>query len=545
MLAPNFATKLARNIGFCLALLTSVGVASCAAEAPERRSEGEPETHATATAAASVEAAPTESATPTEETAQAPATAAPPDEPWKEDLDGPRIGSIGFRTWVWNDAIRSKDREPIGALRVGTSVRLKSEKPIQGQGCNDLWYEIEPYGYVCADASTTRNFKSVYWKALASQRPKKGVPYPYRYAFSMGAPMYARVPTPDEQKSSEFDMGPTKVFHTLGKWSEGHERLISTDEKDFFKPDGPVPEFFHGNEGLPGSPWGANPAKARIIPAGSGFAYSRVFEASGRLWLMTPDLMLIPADRVWPYMESEYQGVELDDTHTLPLAWVRDQKGAPKYRRAGDVFEKTSETFPIRKPIYLTDNRVKVKKTTYCETVEGDWIADDDSVSIVEKMKALKHNIGADERWIEASILGGTMTAFIGLKPVYATMWSPGIGGVPVKGQDGRKFATTEVGIFPLEWKDAVETMSPDKGAPTVFWFADVPWIQYVHKAMALHVSYWHENFGYPMSAECLNVSARDGMWLFNFTLPKLPEGWGSVGAGKRNGPSTRINITP
>jgi hypothetical protein len=47
------------------------------------------------------------------------------------------------------------------------------------------------------------------------------------------------------------------------------------------------------------------------------------------------------------------------------------------------------------------------------------------------------------------------------------------------------------------------------------------------------------------MSAECLNTSARDGEWIFNFTLPKLPEGWGSVGAGRQNGPSTKINITP
>jgi hypothetical protein len=30
-----------------------------------------------------------------------------------------------------------------------------------------------------------------------------------------------------------------------------------------------------------------------------------------------------------------------------------------------------------------------------------------------------------------------------------------------------------------------------------------------------------------------------------NFTLPKLPEGWGSVGVGRPNGPSMKINITP
>jgi hypothetical protein len=62
---------------------------------------------------------------------------------------------------------------------------------------------------------------------------------------------------------------------------------------------------------------------------------------------------------------------------------------------------------------------------------------------------------------------------------------------------------------------------------------------------MAMHVAYWHDDFGYPMSAECLNTSAQDGEWIFNFTLPKLPDAWGSVGAGRQNGPSTKINITP
>jgi hypothetical protein len=60
-----------------------------------------------------------------------------------------------------------------------------------------------------------------------------------------------------------------------------------------------------------------------------------------------------------------------------------------------------------------------------------------------------------------------------------------------------------------------------------------------------MHVSFWHEDFGYPMSAECLNVSAEDGLWLFGFTRPSLPPGWGSVGAGRANGPSTKINIVP
>lgn len=58
-----------------------------------------------------------------------------------------------------------------------------------------------------------------------------------------------------------------------------------------------------------------------------------------------------------------------------------------------------------------------------------------------------------------------------------------------------------------------------------------------------MHVAYWHEDFGTPRSAECLNVSALDGEWLFDFTLPALPEGWGSVRPSKLMGPATKIVI--
>jgi hypothetical protein len=87
--------------------------------------------------------------------------------------------------------------------------------------------------------------------------------------------------------------------------------------------------------------------------------------------------------------------------------------------------------------------------------------------------------------------------------------------------------------------------MSPDPGAPTVFWFPDVPHIQYVHAPLALHVSYWHDNFGNLMSAECLNVSAADGRWLFDFTLPSLPPGWNSVRPHALTGASTKFRIVP
>ena len=165
-------------------------------------------------------------------------------------------------------------------------------------------------------------------------------------------------------------------------------------------------------------------------------------------------------------------------------------------------------------------------------------------VTVSWPRKKLPRAIKPGEKWIDARILPGTMTVYEGLRPIYVTMFSPGKGGLPVKGLDHTKYATTQTGYFRFEWKERVATMSNEKGEPKVLWFSDVPNIQYLRAPLAMHVAFWHEDFGNKKSAECLNVSPRDGRWLFQFTDPPLPKDWGAVRPGGGNGRSTPIMVT-
>ncbi len=49
----------------------------------------------------------------------------------------------------------------------------------------------------------------------------------------------------------------------------------------------------------------------------------------------------------------------------------------------------------------------------------------------------------------------------------------------------------------------------------------NVPYIMYFYKGYGLHGTYWHNNFGTPMSHGCVNLRTSDAEWLFN---------WASVG---------------
>jgi lipoprotein-anchoring transpeptidase ErfK/SrfK len=49
------------------------------------------------------------------------------------------------------------------------------------------------------------------------------------------------------------------------------------------------------------------------------------------------------------------------------------------------------------------------------------------------------------------------------------------------------------------------------------YYLPNVPYTMYFYKGYALHGTYWHSNFGTPMSHGCVNLSIPDAEWLFNF----------------------------
>ena len=53
------------------------------------------------------------------------------------------------------------------------------------------------------------------------------------------------------------------------------------------------------------------------------------------------------------------------------------------------------------------------------------------------------------------------------------------------------------------------------------YFLPDVPYVMYFYKGYGLHGTYWHSNFGTPMSHGCVNLATGDAAWLFN---------WASVG---------------
>jgi lipoprotein-anchoring transpeptidase ErfK/SrfK len=77
----------------------------------------------------------------------------------------------------------------------------------------------------------------------------------------------------------------------------------------------------------------------------------------------------------------------------------------------------------------------------------------------------------------------------------------------------------------------------------SAFELRDVPWIQYFDAGFALHGAYWHDVFGIPRSHGCVNLSPIDARYVFNWTEPKVPEGWHGVNVEPAFGTGTAIVI--
>jgi lipoprotein-anchoring transpeptidase ErfK/SrfK len=70
------------------------------------------------------------------------------------------------------------------------------------------------------------------------------------------------------------------------------------------------------------------------------------------------------------------------------------------------------------------------------------------------------------------------------------------------------------------EYKIYVKYTKANMHGPGYF-LPNVPYVMYFYKGYGLHGTYWHNNFGTPMSHGCINLRTDDAGWLFS---------WASVG---------------
>ncbi len=108
---------------------------------------------------------------------------------------------------------------------------------------------------------------------------------------------------------------------------------------------------------------------------------------------------------------------------------------------------------------------------------------------------------GGGAKWIDVDLSSQTVRAYQGNTVIRAMVVSTGIARYP-----------TPIGRFRIYAKyPSVHMSGPGYSLP------GVPHTMFFYRGYALHGTYWHSNFGTPMSHGCINLTRADAAWLYSW----------------------------
>jgi lipoprotein-anchoring transpeptidase ErfK/SrfK len=115
-------------------------------------------------------------------------------------------------------------------------------------------------------------------------------------------------------------------------------------------------------------------------------------------------------------------------------------------------------------------------------------------------------DVGESERWINVDLGQQLLVAYEGNTPVFQSYISSGLPQYP-----------TVTGQYRINRRYEIKDMD---GRPLGYdyYLEDVPFTMFFYKAYALHGTYWHGNYGTPMSHGCVNLPTPAAEWIFNWS---------------------------
>ena len=144
-----------------------------------------------------------------------------------------------------------------------------------------------------------------------------------------------------------------------------------------------------------------------------------------------------------------------------------------------------------------------------------------------------KRILGAssDQKWIEIDLSDQKMIAHQGESIFLESLVSTGLWG------------RTPSGEYRIWYKvRATKMEGGNRANNTYYYLPNVPYAMFFFGDYGIHGTYWHQNFGTPMSHGCVNSPTPIAERLFYWAEPVLPEGKWAIRASDEN-PGTRVVV--
>lgn len=372
--------------------------------------------------------------------------------------NGPRLGSVANLTPVF-ERPASNARE-LGYLHAGARV-ARSVEPYSRRGCGGGWYPVRPRGFVCAGESATIDMAHPTLGAMATA-PALDKPLPYTYArANADTPLFERDPQHDDAVRAIGSLKKNSGMAVVGSWAA------------------------HDPEG--------NPTRLALLTSG------RFVRAS--------DLRAVQA--------SEFHGVELKDKDDLPTAFVV-KRGIHAFHLSGDESQKAA-SLAYHQVVKLSGRFHSVGDVKYWATADGQWVRHRDVVTVLARTNFPDFAQGA-QKWLDVSVVTGTLVAYEGKKPVFATLVSVN--------RDAHGGDDKWLGTFEVTGKQITLVDHDPKSFGENFEIFDAPWSLQLSNGMLAYGAYWHDRFGVDHGAGAIELSPSDAARLSQWASPNIPDGW-------------------
>jgi hypothetical protein len=145
-------------------------------------------------------------------------------------------------------------------------------------------------------------------------------------------------------------------------------------------------------------------------------------------------------------------------------------------------------------------------------------------------------DVPPEQKRIEVSLTKQTVIAYEGDTPVFQARCASG---VPNRANmaPGEIPTATPKGTFHIQNKMPSRHMGDGKitSNPDDYELPGIPWVSFFEPitGVAFHGTYWHTNFGIPMSHGCVNLPCADALWIYRWSTPQAQiSDWSKVGMG-------------
>jgi len=136
-----------------------------------------------------------------------------------------------------------------------------------------------------------------------------------------------------------------------------------------------------------------------------------------------------------------------------------------------------------------------------------------------EELTPCSPDVPPEDKYIEVRLDEQTVVAYEGERLVFNARTSTG----------KAEFATP-TGRFKTFHKRPTSHMVGGESDAALYDLTGVPWDCYItENAIALHGTFWHNDYGTPHSHGCINLSPQAAKWLYRWTLPAVPPDQRSV----------------